>query len=49
LKPYQIGIKLNPVGRYNDISDQNPVETFNYLLKELSNRNIGFVELAESQ
>lgn len=29
--------------------DENPVETYGHLLKELSKRGIGFVELAESK
>lgn len=28
--------------------DQNPVETFSHLLQELDKRNIGFVEIRES-
>jgi hypothetical protein len=48
LKPYQIGIKISPVSQFNDMFDNNPVETFSLLLKELSKRNIGFVEVRES-
>lgn len=44
-KPYQIGLKLTPVGRLNDISDENPVETYSHLLKQLSSKDVGFVEL----
>lgn len=29
--------------------DENPIETYGYLLKELQHRKIGFVELAESR
>ena len=47
-EPYQIGIKLSPTSRMQDMFDENPLETYGYLLKELSARKIGFVELAES-
>jgi N-ethylmaleimide reductase len=47
-KPHQIGIKLSPTGRFNDMFDEHPVETYAYLLKQLDNRKIGFVELVES-
>ena len=47
-EPYQIGIKFSPVGRYNDMFDENPVETYSYILQQLDKRNIGFVELMES-
>lgn len=45
-EPYQIGVKLSPTSRMQDMFDENPVETYGYLLKELSARKIGFVELA---
>jgi hypothetical protein len=44
--PQQLGIKLSPTSRIQDMFDENPVETYGYLLRELSKRNIGFVELA---
>lgn len=46
--PSQVGIKLSPISRIQDMFDENPVQTYGYLLKELSKRGIGFVELAES-
>lgn len=42
--PAQVGIKFSPVLQYQDMFDQNPVETFSCLLKGLSQRNVGFVE-----
>jgi N-ethylmaleimide reductase len=48
-KPYQIGIKISPTNRHRDQFDENPEETYSYLLKELDKRNIGFVELVETQ
>jgi 2,4-dienoyl-CoA reductase-like NADH-dependent reductase (Old Yellow Enzyme family) len=44
----RIGIKLSPVGRFNDISDENPIATYSFLLKELKKREIGFVELVDT-
>jgi N-ethylmaleimide reductase len=41
----RVGIKLSPVGRYNDMFDSNPIGMFSYLLKELNKRKISFVEL----
>jgi len=46
---HQIGIKISPTSRYNDLSDSNPLETFTLLIKELDKRNIGFVEIIETQ
>jgi len=48
-EPHQIGIKISPTSRYNDLSDSNPLETFTVLIKELDKRNIGFVEIIETQ
>ena len=38
-------MKISPVSRLRDQFDENPVETYSYLLKELSKRQIGFVEI----
>ena len=46
-KPHQIGMKLSPTGRFNDMFDENPLDTYTYLLQQLNDRNIGFVELME--
>jgi hypothetical protein len=45
-EPHQVGIKLSPISRIQDMFDENPIETYSYLLKELSKRGVGFVELA---
>jgi N-ethylmaleimide reductase len=47
-EPHQVGIKISPTSRIQDMFDESPLETYGYFLKELSKRNIGFVELAES-
>jgi N-ethylmaleimide reductase len=43
-----VGLKLTPVSRLKDMYDEDPIETFSLLLKELDKRKIGFVELRES-
>ena len=48
-RPQVIGCKFTPVSRIQDMFDENPIETYGYLLKELQHRKIGFVELAESR
>lgn len=48
LKSYQVGVKVTPVSTAKDSYDANPIETYTYLIQELSKRNIGFVELVES-
>ena len=39
---------MSPVSRAGDMFDDNPVETFGYLFRELEKRNIAFVEIRES-
>lgn len=46
--PSRVGLKLTPVSRLKDMYDEDPIETFSLLLKELDKRKIGFVELRES-
>lgn len=41
----KVGIKLSPVGRYQDMFDSNPEALMKYFLKELSNRKVSFVEM----
>ena len=43
-----VGIKLSPVGRYNDMYDSDPMATLNYILPELNKRNIAFVEISRA-
>ncbi len=44
----KVGIKLSPVGRFQDMFDSNPEARMKYLLPELSTRNVAFVELVRS-
>ena len=47
-EPYQLGLKVSPCSRYNDMYDDNPVETYSYLAQQLSKKNFGFIEVRES-
>jgi len=38
----RVGIKLTPVGKYNDMYDSDPLTHYQYLLKELTRRSIGY-------
>ena len=44
-KPWQVGIKISPVSRLNDMYDVDPIETYSYLCEKLSERSIGFIEI----
>lgn len=41
----RVGVKISPVGRYNDMFDERPYDTFCVFIKELNKRNIGFLEM----
>ncbi|KAL4475982.1 hypothetical protein ABPG72_007868 [Tetrahymena utriculariae] len=41
----RVAVRLSPTGRYNGQYDSNPLALMEYLLGELSKRNLAFVEL----
>lgn len=43
----KVGIKVSPVGCFNDMNDSNPVELYTYLLQRLDYRRIAYVELKD--
>ena len=45
----RIGIRLSPLGTYNDMSDSDPVGTFGYVLRALSKKDIAYVHLIEAR
>eukprot|EP01017_Pseudomicrothorax_dubius_P009469 TRINITY_DN13217_c0_g1_i4.p1 TRINITY_DN13217_c0_g1~~TRINITY_DN13217_c0_g1_i4.p1 ORF type:complete len:364 (-),score=102.40 TRINITY_DN13217_c0_g1_i4:122-1213(-) len=47
--PERVGIKVSPLSPYNGMHDENPVETYGYLLEQLSARGIGFVEIRDAE
>ncbi len=42
----KVGIKVTPIGRFNDMFDSDPLSLYKYFLGELQKRKIGFVEIA---
>ncbi len=43
----RVGMKLSPCGRFQDMSDSDPVALYSYLFEELSKRKVAFVEVME--
>jgi N-ethylmaleimide reductase len=41
----RVGIKLSPVGRYNDMFDEDPLTIYKYFLTQLDERKILFAEI----
>ena len=41
----RVGIRLSPGGVFNDMHDANPLETFGYLLKELSKLELAYAHV----
>ncbi|MDX9789714.1 MAG: alkene reductase [Candidatus Kapaibacterium sp.] len=46
---YRVGIKLSPSNLHNDMHDDNPKETFAYLLNKLNDYNLAYVHIMEPQ
>src|SRR5262249_36702841 len=45
----RVGIRLSPLGTFNDMSDSNPVGLYGYVLQELSKKRIAYVHLIEAR
>jgi N-ethylmaleimide reductase len=45
----RVGIRLSPLGTFNDMSDSDPVGMYGYLLQELSKKHIAYVHLIEAR
>jgi N-ethylmaleimide reductase len=43
----RVGVRLSPYGTFNDMSDTDPVGLFGYVLRQLSKKEIAFVDLIE--
>jgi N-ethylmaleimide reductase len=41
----RVGVRLSPMGRANDISDEAPVATFGYVAEQLSDRRLAYLHL----
>ena len=46
--PDRVGIKITPVGRFNDMCDSEPFDLFKYIFKQMNERKIAFVELTRA-
>ncbi|CAD8044049.1 unnamed protein product [Paramecium primaurelia] len=45
----RVGLKVSPLGRYNDMFDEDPIKLYTYLFKELDKRQIAFIEIMNSK
>lgn len=45
--PDRVGIRFSPTGTFNDMSDENPQETFGYVLDQVSKLDIAYVHLVD--
>lgn len=45
----KVGIKLSPATRFNNMYDEDPITTYNYLLAKLSERKILYVQFTEPE
>jgi N-ethylmaleimide reductase len=45
----RLGVRLSPFGQYGGIHDSNPRELFNFVIKELSMRDIAYLHLIEAR
>src|SRR5581483_1829971 len=43
--PDRIGIRLSPLGAFNDMSDDNPEETFGYVAERLSDYGLAYLHI----
>lgn len=43
----RVGVKVSPLGRYQDMSDSDPVALYGYFFEELNKRNVAYVEVME--
>lgn len=40
-----VGIRISPIGRFNDMFDSDPIKLYSYFLEELAKKKVGFVEI----
>ena len=43
----RVGVRLSPVTPFNDISDENPQETFDYVVGELNSFKLAFLDILQ--
>ena len=45
--PGRVGIKLSPVGRYQDMHDSDPIKTYSHLVQEIEKKGIAYIQFME--
>jgi len=46
--PARLGVRLSPIGTFNDIRDSNPQQTFGYAAAELGRRKLAYLHLSQT-
>lgn len=41
----RVGLRISPMGTFNDVDDANPLETFSYLLEQLNSKGLAYVHI----
>ena len=41
----RVGLRISPMGTFNDVNDANPLETFSYLLEQLNGKGLAYVHV----
>lgn len=41
----RVGLRISPLGSFNDVNDADPLETYSYLLSELNSRKLAYVHV----
>ncbi|SDS56034.1 N-ethylmaleimide reductase [Halopseudomonas xinjiangensis] len=41
----RVGLRLSPMGTFNDVNDANPEETFTYLLEQLNGKGLAYLHV----
>ncbi len=44
----QVGVRISPTGGFNDMSDDNPVETFSVTIEKLNSYGLGYLHVVET-
>jgi N-ethylmaleimide reductase len=44
----RVGVRLSPGGTFNDMSDENPVETFSYATRELNRFGLAYLHVVDT-
>lgn len=47
--PQRVGVRLSPLGTFNDMRDSDPVGMFTHVLRELAKKPIAYVHLIEAR